>query len=130
METEQYDDLPTYREIVASWRYDILTFETIGSWQGDHLVLLKDGDAFGFLSIGYGSCSGCDFLQGLYFTPNAQAEVERYAARLREGIYWGSREDVAAYVNDSDRIEWWQYEAHSDTAVACMNRILLGEDFA
>lgn len=61
--TEKYGT--DYEELVGSWGHEVLSFDTIGSYQGDHLVLLRDGDRYGIVVIGYGSCSGCDALQAV-----------------------------------------------------------------
>lgn len=73
-----------------------LVFKAVGSYQGDYFVLVKGPDGqYGFLVIGYGSCSGCDGLQATcgYGTdkPEREAklkEVEEYLAGVRNETHW------------------------------------------
>lgn len=81
-----------YGDVVDSWGYEVLSFDTTGSYQGDHEVLLKDGPRFGYIIFGYGSCSGCDALEAIApwgSDKNADwTEVIEFAAELEKSIEW------------------------------------------
>lgn len=55
----------SYEVLVQSLPHEVLALDVCGSYQGDYLVLLADGERRGFLMIGYGSCSGCDELEAI-----------------------------------------------------------------
>jgi len=105
----------SYKDIVESWGYEVLAFETFGSYQGDHLALLRRPDGVGLIVFGYGSCSGCDHLQAI--TPWGDDEdddwqpVIDYAEELRTGVHWESNNDgLAAWVDAHPENHWWSYE--------------------
>ena len=115
------DDYPSYENLVASWGYEVLSFDTTGSYQGDHEALLRDaGGRFGIAVIGYGSCSGCDSLEAA--TPYTWDDDEDpdwspvvdLAESLRDGVTWfNSGEDAAEWIDrklDRDGTDWWPYD--------------------
>lgn len=108
-------DYPGYLELVESSGYEVLEFETTGSYQGDHEVLLADGERRGFLMIGYGSCSGCDALEAAYGytdSPDWNRIVE-LAAGIRDDIHWAdSAADLAAYLRADieDPLKWYLHD--------------------
>lgn len=61
-------DYPSWEWLVESWGYQIDFQEVIGSYQGDFVFGLRDGDRYGFVVIGYGSCSGCDALEAAVYS--------------------------------------------------------------
>lgn len=70
-----------------------------GGWQGDSWVLLRDGARFGYLQFGWGSCSGCDALQGCH----SFEDIEKLQRELAEAIQWfDSREQAAAWFEAHD----------------------------
>lgn len=113
----------SYEEIVASWGYEVLSFDTCGSYQGDILVLLADGEKRGFVVIGYGSCSGCDLLESVQ--PSSSdgdwSGVEEIRNDLHERVHWEL--DAAAmvqYIETKDAAnEWW---LHDDEIRGVLNR--------
>lgn len=100
----------SYQELVDSMEVETVLNVDSGDYTGDSFYLVKDGDRFGLLTFGWGSCSGCDALAGCY-------TVEQ-ATKLRDEIYgqihW---EDNAAallgYVDTKDwELDWsWNDEA-------------------
>jgi hypothetical protein len=106
---------PSYEDIVRSWPYEVLDFETFGSYQGDHLALLKNGDAIGLVVFGYGSCSGCDKLEAI--TPWDDDEdsdwqpLIDFAATLRDAIHWeGDRDQLREWIDARPENNWWSYD--------------------
>ena len=75
---------PSYDEIVDSFGYESDLAAVLGEWQGDYVYLLKDGDRRGILVVGYGSCSGCDVLEGC----QGPSEVRSLASKLYGSIRW------------------------------------------
>ena len=69
-------------------------------YQGDSWVLYRDGDRFGFLTFGWGSCSGCDSLQAC---GDNLEEVGELMEQLQGSIIWhGSASEMAEYFNTKD----------------------------
>lgn len=68
-------------------------------YQGDSRLLYRDGDRVGLLIFGWGSCSGCDALQGC----RSVAEIEELRAHLVDKILWFESEwHAAGWVRDHD----------------------------
>lgn len=67
--------LPSYDEIIATFG-DIVKQWEVGSYQGDYIYLLKEGDRYTLSVVGYGSCSGCDALEGLEYDMKNMTEEE------------------------------------------------------
>ena len=63
---------------------EILIERSVGSYQGDMLVLYKKSGEFGFLSFGYGSCSGCDS----YLWCESIEALQNLMDSLYEDIVW------------------------------------------
>jgi hypothetical protein len=100
----------SYEEIVWDFGAEVTDTETLGSYQGDLLFLLRDGEQFGFLVVGYGSCSGCDSLEaagenvekvqaladglfnGIHWEPTAAAMVEYLRRRDPANDFWYERD--------------------------------------
>ena len=82
---------------------DVVVRVDDADWSGDSRVLYRDGDRFGVLTFGWGSCSGCDSLQRCY----SYEEVDRLRNGLVADIKWGSREETVAYLASKD----WEVEA-------------------
>ena len=54
-------------------------------YQGDTRVLYNEDGKIGFLRFGWGSCSGCDALQGCYHDYD---ELQQLCDRLQNDIQW------------------------------------------
>lgn len=111
--TYDIDSYPSWDGIVSSWPYEVVDFSTFGSYQGDHTVLLRDGDRWGWIVIGYGSCSGCDALEAAadWGDPYWNDDVVRLAESAREGVRWGSATELADYLESNlQENDWYYYE--------------------
>lgn len=54
-------------------------------YQGDTYVLIRGADgSFGYLVIGWGSCSGCDALQAC----STFGEIDELAKSIRDSVRW------------------------------------------
>lgn len=81
----------SYEGIVESLGFEVLSFDTCGSYQGDHVVLLADGERRGFAVFGYGSCSGCDTLEAVQPWGNDDGDwsgVEELREDILNSIHW------------------------------------------
>lgn len=72
-------------------------------YQGTSFFLLKNGGKYGVLTFGWGSCSGCDALQGC----NSYQEIDDLIEQMVNSVDWfGSFEDMQAWVNDDDNQQY------------------------
>jgi hypothetical protein len=112
-------EYPSYEQIVNSWGWPVEAFETFGSYQGDHLALLQEGQMrFGLIVFGYGSCSGCDWLEDVapWDDEGDWQGVIDLSAKLREDIHWErTRADLTAWVDAHPENNWWCYDAEIAT---------------
>ena len=98
-EYSRYECNVSYDAIVAAFGHEILTKKEVGSYQGDTFYVLRDGDLFGWLTVGWGSCSGCDALQGC----DSYQEVADLSNRIEDCIIWkDSRGELLSYLNHHD----------------------------
>lgn len=95
----------SYDSLVAS-AGTIIKNWNIGDWQGDEVYLLKNDNKFGFVVVGYGSCSYCDALQSC----ENQEEVDELKASIVKDIFWGTAEEIEAYATNDNANRWYFYE--------------------
>jgi hypothetical protein len=89
----------SYESLVASIGVEVLLVESDNGWQGDSYLIVRDGDRYGYLTFGWGSCSGCDALQACY----SYEDLEALRDDLARGIHW--EDDCAGllrYVRERD----------------------------
>lgn len=92
---------------------EIIIHVDAGYYQGDSFLIYKDGDRYGYLSFGWGSCSGCDALQACQTT----SDVQQLMDRLYNSIKWfDSKVLLKEYFNTKDwSLEWgWYYSEFRD----------------
>lgn len=80
-------------------------------YQGDSFLIYENNNEYGLLIFGWGSCSGCDALQGC----NNINEVQELMDSLYDSITWfDSLQELKDYIANDDTIElkWYYY---SDT---------------
>lgn len=112
-----------YEHMVRSWGFTVLSFDTCGSYQGDHCVLLADGERRGFTMIGYGSCTGCDELEGIrpydWTTDEGSPDwgpVIDLSERLKAGVHWEPSSTALAewlesmLVSEGKGTDWFWYD--------------------
>ena len=88
-----------YRPLLESLGFDICLQVDDENWQGDSRLLFKDGERWGILIFGWGSCSGCDALQGC----NSYDEVDELRQQLLHDIHWEpDTESALQYMNEHD----------------------------
>ena len=75
-----------YDRLLKSFNYNILIQVDDKDYQGDSRLLFhdKEKDRYGFLTFGWGSCSGCDALEAC----NSLQDVELLRTQLANSISW------------------------------------------
>lgn len=98
---EDYSEYRTYTPIINSFGTVLVQVDD-DDYSGDTRVLLRsDSGKYGFLVFGWGSCSGCDQLQGA----ETYEEIDELIETLRNSIIWfETLEEAKAYIeNDEER---------------------------
>ena len=98
---------------------DVLVQVEDDDYSGDTRVLLKNDDRYGFLVIGWGSCSGCDALQSC----NTFAEVDELINEIEGDIKWfDTLAEAKAYIaNDDERSG--SFYAHCDEWIEFQTKV-------
>lgn len=90
----------TYNRLIESTGVEILLEDSSGDYQGDTRMILREGTAYGYLLFGWGSCSGCDALEGCR---DNLADLDELRRDLYKGIVWkDSKEALAAWIRERD----------------------------
>ena len=103
----------SYEDLVKSWGHEIVDQEEFGSYQGDLIYILRDGDRHGLLVIGYGSCSGCDELEARqpWDDEGDWSGVIALADELRQDVHWeADKGALMAWVGAHPESHWWAYD--------------------
>lgn len=97
--------------------FDTVLSENIGDYQGDTLLILKNKDYYsyqpkfvwGFLSSGYGSCSGCDAWEG---ADTGKEQFELLVEEVKDIKWFESLKLLQDYVSDlyNRELEWYGNE--------------------
>lgn len=89
-----------------------------GTWQGDFYLLYRDGSRYGFLRLGYGSCSACDALQGC----ESYREIQEYADGVELSVNW--------FESASEALHWFEshdwdgdYDSERDEAATFVSEV-------
>lgn len=85
---------------------DILLQKDEQNYQGDSFLIYEKDGKYGYLTFGWGSCSGCDALQGC----NSISEVQELMDRLYSSIEWfDSLDALKEYFKETDWTLQYQY---------------------
>lgn len=104
---EEYYCNSNYDPIVKYFG-NILVESHDDDYQGDSRYLIQSSGKYGFLIIGWGSCSGCDALQGC----SNNEELNDLVNSLWNNIKWfDTKEEVLNYINSEDREENFYYHS-------------------
>lgn len=104
----------SYHELIEDRAIKILLDTEDNDYQGNSFLLVQRVPPtrdLGFLSYGWGSCSGCDALEAAYGDPQALAEL---GDELVAGTRWfDGAEALYAWMQDEEShdLQWW---GHSD----------------
>lgn len=77
-------------------------------YSGDSFLIYKNDNKYGFLTFGWGSCSGCDALQAC----TTIDEVQELMDRLYNYITWfDSLQELKDYISDdaSEELKWYYH---------------------
>lgn len=109
-----FDAPGDYTPLLESFGYEILVREDDQEYQGDSFILYFDRngdhgehdgmDQYGILIFGWGSCSGCDALQGC----QSYREIDDLRKSLHESIRWDSARSQLRYFETHD----WDGDYH------------------
>lgn len=100
----------SYQPMIHSLGYKILLQIDDHDYQGDSRLLFQNGDQYGYLIFGWGSCSGCDALQGA----QSYLELEHLRLYLYENIQWDTKENLFQYIKNKDwELEWSWHSAET-----------------
>lgn len=98
-EGDAWVETPSYRDIVNDFGYEVLLEVKDDDYQGDSRFLLRDGDRYGWLQFGWGSCSGCDALEAC----DSIADLEKLKAELRGQVKWfASKSEASKFFDEHD----------------------------
>ncbi len=114
---DDYVSVYGYELMVEAFGRRVLVAVDVDDYQGDSYRLIADGDEpdqrYGVLIFGWGSCSGCDALQGC----ESVEDLQELADHLYDSIKWFShKEALREYVEKHDwEGDWsWHEEASHD----------------
>lgn len=100
-----------YRNLIESAGVVIELIEDDDDYQGDSFAVVRDPDngQFGYLSFGWGSCSGCDALQACYDNVD---ELTKLRQQLVDSIHWEvNMKALMVWFQSRDWLTKW--EGHS-----------------
>jgi hypothetical protein len=101
----------SYGQLIGSRFCTVLSSSSMGEYEGDEFYIVEqanerwgDGVRYGFVSVGYGSCSGCDDLQGA----DDANEVNELAERIYKSIKWfATLDELKAHLDVMDAANEW-----------------------
>ena len=92
-----------YGPLLESLGHEILLKVDDDDYQGDSRVLMKNGNKYGILIFGWGSCSGCDELQDC----KTMKDIENLRTKIANDIKWNdSKWQTIHYIENKD----WELE--------------------
>lgn len=95
-----YEDLIQLTHTDADW-----IIEMEDGYQGDYFAVGKRQDCkWLFIQGSFGSCSGCDWLQGLSDLEDAKKIINYH---LNDVIVKDSKEEIIAYIQDTKNNSYW-----------------------
>lgn len=97
----------SYNDLIEDFGSVVLS-ETFGSYQGDMFYVFEKDGQYGFLEVGYGSCSGCDALEAC----QSISDLYDLQASLRSSIRWfDTYSELKDYAMSDDRsLQWYSHE--------------------
>lgn len=97
----------SYDGIIDTFEVDVLLAEYDNDYQGDAFYLLQDGDRYGYLVFGWGSCGGCDWLESCYGDIAGMTELRD---SLWASVQWKSKSEMLTYFENKDeKLEHYGY---------------------
>jgi hypothetical protein len=94
----EYFEIHDYDELMECIDGDIVDHAYENNYQGDAWFMFKNNNMYGYLVFGWGSCSGCDELQGC----SNVDDVEKLLISLDMSIIWKTKEEMLEYFKTKD----------------------------
>jgi len=117
--TYGYLDGPGYGGLIESLGVKIVLDVSDDDYQGDSYLVLQDGEKWGVLTYGWGSCSGCDAYEACH-TVESMSELRD---GLEAGISWyDSLDGLKAYLAESGNFNSWREDDDLRNSVAKFKR--------
>lgn len=103
---------------------EVLIEESDDDYSGSSYYLLKDGERYGYLEFGWGSCSGCDALEAC----DTKADLGHLFVSLRDSVHWEASLDamLAWFVAHDWRGSWSWHDGCRKFVKALNRRFSLG----
>ncbi len=110
----EYYSAPGYANGFEARGFNILEWQTFGDYQGDYAIIFKRDNEFGFLVLGYGSCSGCDAMEAC----SSEEEYVDLMHSVINSIYWGTAEEtIARITNEFDDNNWYRNDSSYERSI-------------
>lgn len=90
----------SYYHIILSFGYTIVDDKHEDDYQGDSIYILEDNGKFGWLTFGWGSCSGCDAFEAC----RDDGDYEGLWNNLRDGIIW--KDNAKDFLEFLEKRDW------------------------
>lgn len=101
-------------DLIDTFEHEVLVEADDDEYQGSSVVLLRDGDRYGVLVFGWGSCSGCDALQAC----DTVEEATELRDELHRSILWFDLDEARRYITEHDWKGDWLHPATVSQFVA------------
>lgn len=121
-----FDRESDYTPLLESFGYEILLKVDDEGYQGDSRLIFKDGDRYGLLIFGWGSCSGCDALRAC----ESYDEIDKLRHELLNDIRWfNSAKEILDYITHHDwTLEFCWYSDEFKMFIRKAKKILTNKD--
>lgn len=114
-----------YTMVAEARGQEVLWFRRFGSYQGDWLLMAKDDERYYLYKDSYGSCSGCDAIEGTFDSgdlapddPQVQEFIKSYTSFLEmtpeAALRVAQRDGNLLAVLPRNRREWQDEWSHED----------------
>lgn len=113
----EVDDGPwgiDYLDLFTGRGLTVLLSSQFGSWQGDYAVVVSNPEGqFAMTVFGYGSCSGCDALEGAETWEDIEVMADSFSSNL---TWFNSPQEVyeaaaAAEAEEAAKYSWYEHDS-------------------
>jgi len=109
MRNPKFDNWGTnYGDLINTMEVDVLVETEQNDYQGDSFLLVRKGADYGYMTYGWGSCSGCDAAKAA----TSLAEAIELRDSLYNGIRWFPHLTAALdwLATDDHKLNWYGHE--------------------
>lgn len=135
--------MSNYSDLLKMRGWTILHESVFGDWQGDYAITLERNGVYGFIVIGYGSCSGCDAYEAAipYETHSKltgevtnQSEIDAakenlsYRYEYEIPIISSSKREIIKYIGGEGRegLDWYRHDSTFESEIEYLVRSIQG----